>query len=707
MKERKDDFVPSWNGEPEAWEDFVISTETYLKTREPWKESQLIAQIISRFDKKGKPWRLLVSLSETERAKLVSKDALLSYLKGNLLESAIPELGRHFRAWIKFKRETGESMRVFILRHRKTLNKMENSLNLAQTSTDLKSKLRVMIDKFKLKLLSAEHAEKVRKATKSAPRTPPRNSSKSTPANSPPRRTWGRSKAAGGAGLNLGSVEEGDEEAEDEDHRTGYDDDGNPWQEDDTWSEGNWSQGSKQSWWKESWWQDHRDKREPAEAPIQDKTEELSNLLAEVELALDVSGKPEIMQKLLTLLGERWRETTIPDQLMGYHLLHASQLTATERSTILSTTQAQSRDAAGVTAVRGNLGLENIESALLTAWQDKELVERDQRENRKASKHGRRAGHSYAVRSDSSDPETGDDSALALRGADSDTSSDEGINDINMLETLSDPEDAQAFAHALQTKVDAKNKYRAHKRTYTQARDLVRNIRKNRRGKFSYSLAAGKGSGRGHGKGRVRERAQTAHVVSEALSTFLNRKPHNKDILCYKCGQKGHIAKECSRTVNSASPEEGILGFIGVVSSSSAMARKRSKSGSAGSSSTSSDSKSSKISKCSKRGTTPKRKVRKPSTKRKQQSPSKSSDSEGRLQKARSIAKGNKAPVRATASTEGESARQRVKEEKPDSESEEDRAIIEAEVIALRKKEKKIERLALAKKMAQRNLELD
>ena len=153
---KEDTSVPTWNGEPDHWEDFVISLETFVKQREVWKEGQQIARIINRFDKKGKPWKLLVSLSEQERAKLTTKDALISYLKGNLLESAIPELGRHFRNWIKFRRDNGESMRVFILRHRKTLNKMESTLNLAQASADLKMKLRGQIDKIKLKILSEE-----------------------------------------------------------------------------------------------------------------------------------------------------------------------------------------------------------------------------------------------------------------------------------------------------------------------------------------------------------------------------------------------------------------------------------------------------------------------------------------------------------------------------------------------------------------------
>ena len=367
---KEDTSVPTWNGEPDHWEDFVISLETFVKQREVWKEGQQIARIINRFDKKGKPWKLLVSLSEQERAKLTTKDALISYLKGNLLESAIPELGRHFRNWIKFRRDNGESMRVFILRHRKTLNKMESTLNLAQASAELKMKLRGQIDKIKLKILSEEHAARIR------PKVPRKS------------KTWVNPKAPKSSEDTGAGVGDWESEEEEEDWREGYDDPGNPWQEDDKWSEGGWSSGS--GWWKNSWWKDNSKRDESTQPePVKDKTEELSTALTEVEMALEAVGKPKVMEKLLDLLSERWRERTIPDQLLGYHLLHASQLTATERSTILSTSQVQNRDATGTTTLKGNLNLDNIETALLTAWQDKELVERDQRESRKSDKRGK------------------------------------------------------------------------------------------------------------------------------------------------------------------------------------------------------------------------------------------------------------------------------------------------------------------------------
>ena len=526
QSEGKHDYVPTWDGDPGKWEEFVITTETFLKQVEPWKESQQIARIINHFDKRGKPWRLLISLSESERAKLTTKANLFAYLKGNLLESAIPELGRHFRAWIKFKRDSGESMRVFILRHRQTLAKMEASLNQAQASADLKAKLRGFIDKAKLKLLSAEYAEKVAEKSKSRPE--------------PKVKVW-KSRAGPSNRRNASQVDEDPYSQEEEE------DDGQ-WSA-GQWSAGKWSSESKSVWWKGKWWENGwgSDKGYEAE-PIKDKTEELSETLAQVELALEVRGKPEVMTKLVDLLGERWRETTIPDQLMGYHLLHASQLTATERSTILSTSQVQSRDSTGLTTLKGNLNLANIESALLTAWQDKELAERDQREQRKISKKGRN-GKSYEVEGYDSDEgsEEQEINAVAKTGnGDSDTSSDEGINDVQLLEGLSDPEDAECFATALQVKFDAKQKYKTSKRTYQSARLHVRNIRKARRGRTFAVSSKDKDKNKARTWTKKSDKKDIAHLISQALHAIREKFPGTAGTdLCFKCGKKGHFARQC------------------------------------------------------------------------------------------------------------------------------------------------------------------
>ena len=160
------DRIPTWDGSPEAFDDFTISLSNFCKEAETWKEPQQIAKVIGKFNKNEKPWRLLAALSESERDKITTRKALLEYLKGHLMESAVPELGRNFRSWVRLRREPRESMRIFVLRHRQVLAKMETSLNQAQTSSELENRLKLLIDKSKLKKLSSERAEKLRKLRK-------------------------------------------------------------------------------------------------------------------------------------------------------------------------------------------------------------------------------------------------------------------------------------------------------------------------------------------------------------------------------------------------------------------------------------------------------------------------------------------------------------------------------------------------------------
>jgi hypothetical protein len=65
----------------------------------------------------------------------------------------VPELGKNFRAWVKLKRNPREGMRLFVLRHRQVLNKVESSLNETESGDSLSKKLRDMIDKNKLTII--------------------------------------------------------------------------------------------------------------------------------------------------------------------------------------------------------------------------------------------------------------------------------------------------------------------------------------------------------------------------------------------------------------------------------------------------------------------------------------------------------------------------------------------------------------------------
>ena len=122
--------------------------------------------------------------------------------------------------------------------------------------------------------------------------------------------------------------------------------------------------------------------------PVKNRVEELAGCIAEIELALQVADRESLGTKLTELVASKRRESIVPDNLLGYHLLAGSQLTATERSTILSSTSIgnNSLSTLSTSIPAPAIGLASIENGLLLSWQDRELVERDNRESKKPHK---------------------------------------------------------------------------------------------------------------------------------------------------------------------------------------------------------------------------------------------------------------------------------------------------------------------------------
>ena len=134
-------MVPIWNGGLEEWEDYTVRAGIYCRGAESWKTGSRIANLIQSLE--GKAWDAIRNLSEVERVAL-QKDlqTFLSFLKEQCLPTAIPELGRRFREWQKFRRLRKETMRVYIRRYRLQLTRLETSMRIVDNGSKALDKLR-------------------------------------------------------------------------------------------------------------------------------------------------------------------------------------------------------------------------------------------------------------------------------------------------------------------------------------------------------------------------------------------------------------------------------------------------------------------------------------------------------------------------------------------------------------------------------------
>ena len=94
---------------------------------------------------------MITNLSEEERVALhVNLITFLDFLKENCLPTALPELGRRFREWLKFKRVKKETMRVYFKRYSQQLGKMEQCMDLVQ---DADANFKKLMKLVKLKMV--------------------------------------------------------------------------------------------------------------------------------------------------------------------------------------------------------------------------------------------------------------------------------------------------------------------------------------------------------------------------------------------------------------------------------------------------------------------------------------------------------------------------------------------------------------------------
>ena len=153
-----------------------------------------------------------------------------------------------------------------------------------------------------------------------------------------------------------------------------------------------------------------------------------------------------------------------------------------------------------------------------------------------------------------------DDGADAL----SDSSSHQTENDEDLANHMSDDEEKQDLCNALINKWTGKKQFQKGRRTYTQAKAVIRTIRRSRQGRFnrrtkSYanSMTTPKQK-RPQSKKRAMSnppKTNTPSANAAGRSNSLGRDGNSK--LCFICGSESHLARDCPK--NSANTVDFVL----------------------------------------------------------------------------------------------------------------------------------------------------
>ena len=108
--------VPTWDGSPVTWEDYVDRCRWYQGSV-AWKDRHLVVSRLVR-QLTGPAWKV-ISLLPTQKKRELAEDGdleeLFQILKNQLLRNAIPEASRRFYEYLhRFRRQRGESMKMYL-----------------------------------------------------------------------------------------------------------------------------------------------------------------------------------------------------------------------------------------------------------------------------------------------------------------------------------------------------------------------------------------------------------------------------------------------------------------------------------------------------------------------------------------------------------------------------------------------------------------
>jgi hypothetical protein len=327
------------------------------------------------------------------------------------------------------------------------------------------------------------------------------------------------------------------------------------WQEWDQW------QGE---WWKQGEWgqQDDGAKAQDEELDLPKLArEELLQCFVKVAEKLPDGGTDPALQKLAEVVASNWRDEVLPSMLTGWHLLQKSMLSPAERSTVIASASMQQPADVSTssldkeTARLKSLELDRIETALRTQWQDEELLARDDRASAKEKKHGRfrkiEAGYEAEEGFDSSSNSEAEANVAQTNEPGNTGSSDDIEEGEALLAEVSGESDQENLQLALRAMWESKDKKKVARRTFVQARAVMKDIKRRRaffrprreqanvfipnRPKTPQPKTAQKNPKRSSSAGLSHQ--NSGRSIAAAA---------DDESLCYRCGKKGHIARKCT-----------------------------------------------------------------------------------------------------------------------------------------------------------------